>query len=438
MPAQTMAQSADQVATVPPNIVLNNYDSVPVGPFGGLEGSAYVARVSDPSASWFNPAGLSRQAAAQISGSAGAFQWTSVSPDALPDKGGSLQMLPNYIGFTVRAGGRLTAGAALLTTTSWIQNTDSELIVPSAAGGERLAFSADSKFVRRIAAVGAGFEGTGGWRAGGGLALSLVDLRLTQGISQRMVDAASIRTLFVAARVSGSAAQLRGQFGVQYDTPRLRLGGAIRTPALTLHRSGTLMLDGTLDTGPASVGASAFDANARFQSPAPWELQAGIAFVRDRVEIEADLHGYTPVAAHPLLSTAAPIVIYADAGDSTPPAVILRPFDGLTSASNGVVNVAVGGHVRPIRGRLFRVHGGFATNRSPVGDADEVFNAVHLASWTIGASGTVAKLQFSVGFNGRVGTGRDVIVRNTLSGEPVQANVKVDTRGFIYSIAYQF
>jgi hypothetical protein len=49
------------VATVPPNVVLSNYDNVPVGPFGGLEGSAYVARVGDPSAAWFNPAGLSRQ-----------------------------------------------------------------------------------------------------------------------------------------------------------------------------------------------------------------------------------------------------------------------------------------------------------------------------------------------------------------------------------------
>ena len=44
------AQSVDQVATVPPNVVLSNYDNVPVGPFGGLEGSAYVARVGDPSA----------------------------------------------------------------------------------------------------------------------------------------------------------------------------------------------------------------------------------------------------------------------------------------------------------------------------------------------------------------------------------------------------
>ena len=61
----------DQVVTPPPNLVLANYNSVPVGPFGGLEGTAYVARVGDPSAAWFNPAGLAKQDAPQISGSAG-------------------------------------------------------------------------------------------------------------------------------------------------------------------------------------------------------------------------------------------------------------------------------------------------------------------------------------------------------------------------------
>ena len=66
MPSRLQAQTVDQVATVPPNIVLANYDNVPVGPYGGLEGTAYVARVSDPSAAWFNPAGLSRQSSAQI------------------------------------------------------------------------------------------------------------------------------------------------------------------------------------------------------------------------------------------------------------------------------------------------------------------------------------------------------------------------------------
>src|SRR5262245_21368379 len=143
MAAPALAQ-VDQVVTPPPNLVLSNYDSVPVGPFGGLEGAAYVARVGDPSAAWFNPAGLARQNTAQISGSAGVYERTSVTPEALPNRGGSIQQLPNFVGFTFAPRSRITVGAALLTRNAWDQETDSELISPVSNGQQRFAYSADS------------------------------------------------------------------------------------------------------------------------------------------------------------------------------------------------------------------------------------------------------------------------------------------------------
>src|SRR5262245_13226541 len=150
VPAAAQAQAIDPVATPPPNVVLANYDSVPVGPFGGLEGSAYVTRVSDPSAAWFNPAGLSRQSRAQISGSGGAYQWTAVSPKVLPHTGSAVQQLPNFVGFTMHLSEGLTAGAVLLTTNSWTQEVDSQLITAGPTGQERVAYSADSQFTRRV------------------------------------------------------------------------------------------------------------------------------------------------------------------------------------------------------------------------------------------------------------------------------------------------
>ena len=438
LPARSLAQSVDQVATAPPNIVLANYDSVPVGPFGGLEGSAYAARVGDPSAAWFNPAGLSRQSTAQISGSAGVYQRTSVSPQALPNTGGSVQQLPNFVGFTVHIRGGLTAGVALVTTNSWSQETDAELITSRPASQERFAYSADSEYSRRVAAVGVGYHGSGAWRVGGGFAFSMMDLRLVQSVSDRVADASGLSTLLVTARATGSAVQLRTQAGVQYDTPRFRFGAAVRTPGLTMFGSGAVTLDGTLNAGAASLGASVFDPDARLEYHLPWEIQGGAAYVHDRVELELDVQGYTSIAAYSLLSTTQPTLIYASAGAGTPPTVLSRPFGGLTSASDGVVNAAVGGHVRVMSGRDLRVHGGFATSRSPVGAADQVFNKVDLSSWTVGVSGTLAKFQFSAGFNHRAGTANDVLVRNLLNGDPLHTNVDVRTTGFIYSIAYQF
>ena len=91
---------AADVVTPPANVLLPNYDSVPIGPNAGLEGSAYVARVADPSAAWLNPAGLARATTSEVSGSSGLFQVSNVSPSALPDSGGSVQQLPSVVGFT--------------------------------------------------------------------------------------------------------------------------------------------------------------------------------------------------------------------------------------------------------------------------------------------------------------------------------------------------
>lgn len=438
VPLPSLAQSADQVATPPPNMVPANYDSVPVGPFGGLEGSAYAARASDPSATWFNPAGLSRLSSAQISGSAGVYQRTSVSPQALPNGGGSVQQLPNFVGFTFHLRDGMTAGAALLTTNAWTQEIDSELIASVPKGQERFAYSADSEFVRRTAAFGVGYHGGGALRAGGGIALSMMDLRLVQSISDRISDATGLRTLLVASRVSGSAVHLRTHAGVQYDMPQVRFGAAIRSPGLTLRRGGTITLDGTLDAGAGSLGASVFDPNARLEYRLPWELQAGVAYVGDRVEVEMDVQGYTAISAYTLLATGQPTLIYTDAGAGGPPSVISRPSGGLTSASDGVVNVALGGHVRVVRSRDLRVHGGFATGLSPVGAADQVFTKVDFSSWTVGVSGTLAKFQFAAGLNHRAGTANDVLVRNLLGGKPLRTDIDVRTTGFIYSIGYQF
>src|SRR6187549_832984 len=126
LPTAAWAQES-AITTAPPNLVISNYNSTSVGPYGGLEGTAYVARIGDPSAAWFNPAGLAREATPQISGSAGVYQRTLVAPRALPNQGGSVQQLPNFVGFTFVPREHLTVGAALLSTNAWDQETDSEL-----------------------------------------------------------------------------------------------------------------------------------------------------------------------------------------------------------------------------------------------------------------------------------------------------------------------
>src|SRR5262249_36666132 len=270
-PAPAAAQS-DLVTTLPPNLVLSNYNSAPVGPYGGLVAYASAAPGDAPWATCFNPAGLARQASPQISGSAGVYERIAVAPLALPNQGGSIQQLPAFVGFTFSPHKGFTAGGAVMTTTSWGQETDAELITPVPTGQQRFAYSAVSGFDQRVAAAGLGYHGGGPWRVGGGFAFTLMNLDLVQSASDRIADASGLRSALIAARASSSAIQFRTQGGVQYDRGRWQFGGAVRTPGLMIHKSGTLTLDGLLDLNPGSLGTSLFDSGPSLEFHQPWEF----------------------------------------------------------------------------------------------------------------------------------------------------------------------
>ncbi len=433
-----IAAGQDQVVTPPPSLVLNNYASIPVGPFGGLEGSSVVARVSDPSAAWFNPAGLTRQEGAQVSGSAGVYQYTSVTLQTLPNQGASYEQLPNFVGFTIKAK-KLTLGAAFLTTNAWTQETDSQIVIPTGSAAERFAYSGDSSFEQREFALSAGYHGGGKLRVGGGLSIMLMDLRLVQSVSDRVAGPTSLNSLLVTSRLLGDSVALRALGGVQYDlAPHWRFGGTIRTPGLTIWKSATITQEGLLDAGSVSQGASVFDPDAAFAYHLPWEFQAGIAYLGDRGQFEVNVTGYTPIAAYAMASSANPVVTYGDTGTGTPPTIVKQPFPGFTTQSVGVTNVGVGGELIMFKGRTLRLHGGVADNNSPVGDADQIFTRADLLSWTLGVSGSIKKVLFSAGVNNKSGTADNQKLRNLLSGQPVITNLDIHTLGFIYSIAYQF
>jgi hypothetical protein len=90
------------VATPPPNLVIGNYNSASVGPYGGLEGNGVRRAHRRSIGGMVQPGGLVRQASAQISGSAGVYQRTLVAPSALQSEGGSTRRSP-LSGAVVRA-----------------------------------------------------------------------------------------------------------------------------------------------------------------------------------------------------------------------------------------------------------------------------------------------------------------------------------------------
>ena len=439
VPPSAFAQ-VDEVLTPPPNLVIPNYYGVPVGPFGALEGSAFIARIGDPSATWFNPAGLARLDTAQISGSAGIYQRTAVTPQSLPNQGGSIQQLPNFVGFTFAPSANLTVGAALLTSNAWRQETDSELITPVTNGQERFAYSADSEFDRRVLALGAGYHAAESpWRLGGGLAFTLMSLRLVESASeshQRCDRPAVASRLGPRLRVlapdagagrravrHGRLAAGRGPPHAGRDDSQERVGDAGWRPRRRRQFGRRIGLrHGREHRVPPAVGIA----------------DGGAAYVRDRVELEVDLQAFSQVSTYSLISSNNPAFVYGDAGAGKPPIVSTQPFRGLNASSDAVVNFSAGGHVRLLQRRDLRLHSGVSGNRSPVNADDTIFSRVDLLVWTVGLSGSFGKFEFAAGVNRQTGTSNDLTLRNLLNGQTVRSSIDVSMTGFIYSLAYHF
>jgi hypothetical protein len=436
VPARAQDQT-EPIATPPPNIIVPNYNGVPSGPFGGLEGSAYIARAGDTSATWLNPAGLSK-AGTQISGSAGTYKLTTVSPRFLPTAGGSTEQIPNLVGATAKWR-QFTFGFALVTTVSWSQGTDTGDVFTNPEGNpERLAFSADSGLHQRVAAGSVGYDLGKKWRVGAGLALMDTSVRSAQIISDRIKDDRGLHTLLVSSRVGGSSKRIRAIIGVQADlVPGIQIGAAIRTRGIEWSSGGSVTLDSTLDGAPASVGASIFDSSAQFDHRLPFETAGGIAYVHKRGEIEFDVQGYSSIARHALFASNMPLTIYSDPGTGAPATIEPRPFPPVITASRALANYSAGGHLQIMESFPLNVHAGVATDHSPVAPEDQFFDQVDFVVWTAGVSGSVGKLSFALGASYRRSSSENIVLRNLLI-EPIETSISIRTIGLTYSINYRF
>jgi hypothetical protein len=433
--ASAAPQQNTDLVKPPVNILLPNYNTVPVGPNAGLEG-AYIARVGDPSAGWVNPAGLSRGETTELSGSSGLYELATVSPTGFSNSGGSFDSIPSLVGVTVpkRIGGRWTLGLVVLTPNWWAQGTDTQTITDQTDSRIRFAYSADAHYEQIVIAPAAG-GAFGRWRVGGSLALTETDVSRNGVVSDRIASDTGLTSVLIESRASGDAVQLRPVAGVQYDASKhILLGATVRMPAVTLLRSGSYTAD-AVAAGSTDQGLSFFDPNAAFAYHFPFELHGGAAYVASRVQIELDVHGYTRVAPYAMLHSSEPIITYAG---GSPPVITTQPFSGFTSESRAVVNVSAGGHYRLTADGRWRIHFGLATDRSPVGPADQVFTRVNLYGGTLGISGTKGGFQFTLGANYRAGSSNDFQVRPLPGIGVIPPGLRVETLGLIYAISYKF
>jgi hypothetical protein len=431
---------AQQIELPPSNIVLPNYDSMPIGQTGGLQSGAFVARAYDDTANWYNPAGLSRAEASSISTSAGTYQLLSLDLEALPDKGSSTQQIPALLGILIKKpwGNECwNAGILLVRTNAWLQEIDSQLARLGGTGvGDLLTYSADSEFDRSEGSLGLSYSDGGPWRFGAALSGVYTYLRTVQSFADTAVDPTAVVSSQSAGRQTGSLGQGRLTLGVQYDlTPEISLGALARSPGVTVIRSGSYTID-AISTIPPSVSAlSFFDPEIRFNYKLPFEFVAGAAYKTNRLELELDGKLFTGYSPYNLFQTTQTAILIESDAPGIPPTVTRVPVANILTESKTIVNVAVGGSYYLSDKKVWRIHFGFNTDFSPVGDDDQFFDQVNLYAFRAGISGETRHFVGSLGV--QYSFGSEIVDFERIT-DVTQTKLSVSNLGFLYSLGYRF
>ena len=439
--AQTATAPTPAVAAPQVSLLLPNYNSVPVGEVAALEGGAFVARANDTSAGFYNPAGLALADQSSISGSAGAYQFGSVTPEGLTKVKDTIKQIPAMFGVVARdllgrprwAGGLTVARAA-----AWNQAVDAEAVrAVSGDRSDRLRFSTDAKYDAWLVNLGLGYAYSDRLRLGATLDGQYTSISRRQSVTTQSVTSSALSTLGVGTLGNLSTTHLRGTIGAQFKvSSSLQVGAVLRTAGWGIIASGDASLESLAQSGGATAASAFFETEPSVEYRLPFEFKAGAAWIGTRAQAEFDVFTYAGTGQYAAISSTTPVTIVVDGGQGVV-TVGEAPYRGVQVDSSTVVNIAVGGRYQLVEGRSWTLHGGYATDRSPVGPEDTGFTKVDLQHITVGVSGRTKLFLGSLGF--RYSNGQSAPLGLGPIGDGTFATTfKVSSIGLVYSLALLF
>ena len=223
--------------------------------------------------------------------------------------------------------------------------------------------------------------------------------------------------------------------GVQYNLrPAFRVGAVARTPGLLLLKDGAYTQEGLSTFATTKTTASFYEPSGKVTLKVPLELKFGAAWIGRPGQIEVDVLSYLGAGTYTAFQSSQTMRVVTDQGDGHPSVQELAFVEPVVD-SRAVVNVAVGGQLNLAQDGRWRLHGGFATDRSPVGQADTLFNKVNMQVWTVGVSGKTQSLLVSVGVRYEAGWSALTALHRLQTGGEVTTRFKISSLGLVYSVA---
>jgi hypothetical protein len=431
--------------TLPTTGVIPNYDRVAIGQAEALEGGAYVARTNDAGANWYNPAGLVQVEKVSLNAAASGYELTKTSLEGLGTEASRTRFTPvgRYFGLVV--GNPVVKGRDVRLAISFSRPVGwdpgvietSIAFTPAGGGTETIGYNSLVSFSTAMPTLGAGFRISDQFRLGASATLAITNFGVAQLVSDRLLVGTTSEAISRIVTIDGSTKQFVFAGGAQWEPTRhLRVGAQVRSPGLAIGGNATVVLQRT-QFGAGGTDDLAFrDPEATFRYKIPLNIVGGVAWVDSAWALEVNVRYHGGVSAYDMVSsdlTGQRVVV----PPAAPPIVTQAAFAPVVEEARSVVNLAIGGSVRI--SRTFRLHAGFFTDESPVGNPQQsIFRELDLVGGAIGASLTVGRLSGSLGFTASTGSSGPQSIASSLSGTTTETRLKVTTAAFIYALSYNF
>lgn len=427
-------------------ISLRNEHRLHFGELGSLSAGAVAARVTDPSAVWYNPGRLAQSFAPSISGSASIFESATTEIAAADGtyQESTVNAIPGYVGATGRLpwanDNQIMWGFGIVVPLYWessLENRNAQTVTygPPNPGPYRLdtigRVSAQSRLLVPAVALGARITETSG--IGLSLLFPLYDHRLerntseistTRGVYRSYWEIQEQRVVSVRLGAGGYATWGPVAAAIAMKSPSWRLASS---STAEWHAVQSSFASGTTVTSDAVIG----DGSADFRSP--FEVTVAASYTGSRVTAELDLTYLAAVGAFATAEGDLPIVSRRfNTGAATDITTLSVGTPGTIELTQAI-NAAVG--LSWQMSTTVGLHAGYAIDHSQIADSNE-FSAVDISTLSAGVLYTKQRSSVFVGFYHQWSTTGTVAVFNSQTSASEDADISISTLGFVLGGSY--